>query len=61
MIEIHSYRCDICGKCFDNREDCRKRIKWFSVTYVNVLCSKGIMTPPMVIPISCMVSGRLWK
>lgn len=24
MIEIHSYRCDICGKCFDNREDCHK-------------------------------------
>ena len=24
MTEIYTYRCDICGKCFDNREDCRK-------------------------------------
>lgn len=24
MTEIYTYRCDVCGKCFDNREDCRK-------------------------------------
>lgn len=24
MIEIHSYRCDICGKTFDDENDCYK-------------------------------------
>ena len=24
MTEIHTYRCDICGKEFNNEEDCRK-------------------------------------
>ena len=24
MTEIHTYRCDICGKTFDDEEDCRK-------------------------------------
>lgn len=24
MTEIHTYRCDICGKTFDDEDDCRK-------------------------------------
>ena len=24
MIEIHTYRCDVCGKDFNNKDDCRK-------------------------------------
>ena len=24
MTEIHTYRCDVCGKTFDDEEDCRK-------------------------------------
>ena len=24
MTEIHTYRCDICGKTFDNEDDCRE-------------------------------------
>ena len=24
MTEIHTYRCDICGKTFDDKDDCRK-------------------------------------
>lgn len=24
MTEIHAYRCDICGKMFDDEDDCRK-------------------------------------
>lgn len=24
MTEIHTYRCDVCGKTFDDYEDCRK-------------------------------------
>ena len=24
MTEIHAYRCDVCGKTFDDDEDCRK-------------------------------------
>ena len=24
MTEIHTYRCDVCGKTFDDEDDCRK-------------------------------------
>lgn len=24
MTEIHTYRCDVCGKDFENKEDCRE-------------------------------------
>lgn len=24
MTEIHTYRCDVCGKDFDDEDDCRK-------------------------------------
>lgn len=24
MTEIHTYRCDVCGKTFDDEEDCRR-------------------------------------
>lgn len=24
MTEIHTYRCDVCGKIFDDEDDCRK-------------------------------------
>ena len=24
MTEIHTYRCDVCGKDFNNKDDCRK-------------------------------------
>lgn len=24
MTEIHTYRCDVCGKDFDDKDDCRK-------------------------------------
>lgn len=41
MTEIHTYRCDVCGKDFDDEDDCRKPSKGMraiSSLYAALLC-----------------------
>lgn len=36
MTEIHTYRCDVCGKNFDFEDDCRKHT-WLATEYLALL------------------------
>ena len=44
MTEIHTYRCDVCGKTFDDEEDCRKHEMEHTASFIKnavVMMDKG--------------------
>ena len=37
MIEKHIYQCEVCGKTFDDEDDCRKHEMDLKATAENIL------------------------